>query len=161
MREGGAHSPSACKPGTLGDQGDWKAGLIEEAFGALDTQRLGDLQRRRMKVFGKEPRQVPRPDPKALRQRINRTPVQSASLDQNQSTFYGCLGTLPCRTEWGGLRPAAEAEAVAGAFGRCCARIELDIAHRWRTHPANGATINARRLDSDENHAIEGRIAAP
>jgi hypothetical protein len=56
VRECCAHSPGACKPRAFSDQSDRKIGVIEEAFGALDTQRLGDLQRRRMKVFGKEPR---------------------------------------------------------------------------------------------------------
>jgi len=56
VRECRAHSPGACKPRAFSDQSDGKIGVIEEALGALDTQRLGDLQRRGMKVFGKEPR---------------------------------------------------------------------------------------------------------
>ena len=43
--EGGAHAPSAREAGVIGDRRDGKVGLIEKAFGALNAQRQGHLQR--------------------------------------------------------------------------------------------------------------------
>jgi hypothetical protein len=56
VRECGAHSPCARKPCTLSDHSDRKISAIEEALGALDTKRLSYLQRRRMKMLGKQAR---------------------------------------------------------------------------------------------------------
>jgi hypothetical protein len=56
VRECGAHSSRARKPRTLGNDSDRKIGVSEQALGALDTKRLRDLQRRRIKVLGKQTR---------------------------------------------------------------------------------------------------------
>jgi hypothetical protein len=56
MRERGAHSSRARKPCPPGNDSDGKIGVSEQALGALDTKRLRDLQRRRIKVLGKQTR---------------------------------------------------------------------------------------------------------
>jgi hypothetical protein len=81
VRECGTHSPWARQSCAIGNLSDGKIGVIEEALGALNTKRLSYLQRRCIKMLGKQPRQVARPYPETLGERINGTVVQSASLD--------------------------------------------------------------------------------
>ena len=85
--------------------------------------------------------------------------VERAGLDQGQRPFYGALGSLPGRTERRGLGPAAQAGAIAGAFGRCSAPVEQDVTRQRRPHPTDRPAIDAGRSDRDEDAAVEGRIA--
>ena len=142
-----------------GDCRDGKLGIVQQALGAPDAQRLRDLARRGLQMLDEQARQVARPYPESFGQRIDTVPVQSASFDQGQCPFHGCLGALPCRTERRCFGAAAKAGSIAGTFGGGGARIELHIARERRTHLANRAAVDSGRLDRDEQDPVGTRVA--
>jgi hypothetical protein len=86
--------------------------------------------------------------------------IKGPILDKNQSALDGCLGSLPRRAKRGCFGTTSQARAKAVTFGCCRAAIELHIAGKWRSRRADGSAVDARSLNPDEHHPIEGRVAA-
>ena len=120
--ESGMEAAQASEAGTVCDLGDLQVGLVQQALGALQAQRLGGLARARADMALEQPRQVARADAEALRQRVDAPVVEHPVLDQPERARDGGPGAVPGRAERRGLRPAAQAWPVAVALGRRGAR---------------------------------------
>jgi hypothetical protein len=159
MHECSVHSPWARKPRTFRNACDGKIRIIEEALGTPDTERLRYFQRRRMKMLGKQTRQVARPYSETFGEHTNSVPIQSTGLNQDQSPLHGCLGTLPRWTKRRRFGTAAEAGAIAGTLRGGSGWIELYIARERGPRPADGAAVDSRALDRCERYPVQSGIA--
>ncbi len=133
--------------------------MVEEAFGALDPKRERHLQWRRLEMRGKQAREVTRSYAEPFGERIDAIPVQITGLDASQRPLDGGPGALPCRTERGRLRSAAQAGPIAGALRGCGAGIEADVARKRSARRTHRAAIYPGRLDCHEHHAIQRGVA--
>jgi hypothetical protein len=93
----------------------------------LNAKRKRDLQGRRVEVLGKQAREVPRSYSETIGQCFDIAPIKRSVFDERQCTLDSRPGTLPSRTEWSRLRPAAEARSITRVFCSSSAAIKPHV----------------------------------
>jgi hypothetical protein len=120
--------------------------------------RHGDW--RSTKVLPEEPAQLPFHDTQAFGQGSQIAPViERPMLDQGERAVDRIRRASPRANIGRRFRPAAQAGSIARLLSRRRGRIEDHVVSFWRGSRAHWAAIDARRLHSAEEAAIEARVA--
>src|SRR5262245_46895486 len=119
---------------------------------------LRDCNRRSADVFFEQAAQLTLADTEPPRKRIDVAAVERAELDQREGARHGVRGAAPDTEIGRGLRPAAQTRAKARLL--CCRSrgIEADIGALGRACRTHRPTVDAGRLDADEQASVEAGV---
>ena len=125
----------------------------------MQALRVRNCQWTRAKVFCEQPAQVPARHAQPSGQALDITVVQRALGDQPQTTIHRCRSASPGGRARRTLGSASQTRAKA-RFTRSRGRKEKpDVLASWEIGGADGATVDSRRLYTDEETPIESGIS--
>ena len=131
-------------------------GLVDQALGSLHATGRRDGARRRAGVAIEQTPQMPGRHPERAGEIFHRLAVvEEAALDEAQRTGHGRRGATPRGRSRRGLRPAAQARAESGGFGRCRSGKEDDVARLRRLHRTRRAALDPRGQHAREEPSVE------
>ena len=125
----------------------------------MKSPRLRHCDWRRAQMPQKEPAQMSRTDAKTFCQRVHATILQSALVDQAQSARHRIRSAEPSRRPRRTLRTTTQTGAKTSFGSRRRARKVTDIAFLGGSRRADRPAVDAAGAHSDEELAVEARIA--
>lgn len=157
--EEGVEAADAGEARGEGHLGEGQRGVLEEPLGQGQPVGLGELHGADPQLRLERPAQVAGGDPELGGEGVHRAPVEGPGADESRGPARqrgdGLRGGVPR----GQLGPAPEAGPVARPLGLRGAAEELAPRPRGGPGGADGAAVDPRALDPDEEHPVEASIS--
>jgi len=152
-----AQAAKACRERNLGHG---QVGIVDQALGALNPCRLGDLGGRGADMLLEQAQQVSRANAEPLGKRFDARLVERTFVDETHRPLNGGERAFPGGREGRRLGPAAQARSIPCGLSRSGGWVVFDILAVCVAHRADRPAVDAGRANAREKAAVIGRVAA-
>ena len=151
---------AAAETGRHRDLRDRQAGLGQQAHREMQAARLRDRDRGGAHVAGEQSHQVARADPEPPRERLDRSFIERAVVDQPQRAAHHRSGPEPSGCAGRGLRATAQAWPESRRLGGRGGAEEAHVGALGVARGTDRPAVDAGRGHGDVKLAVEAGIAA-